>query len=273
MKKTILTILAFLSFTSVAYAANKTTVLKTGNATIVTPINYGTLGPCAVVLYCSLVGYWPFDGQYMTWTSGTAGTAIDVTGDGNTGILENMSQTTSPVIGRWNQALTFNGTSQYVDMGQLGNLNIVGNAVTVSAWVKYNAFNNYEAIAGNLNNGVSEGYDLYTQTTGPVFGVATAGGYVNVATALSDTKKWHFIAGVYNGSNITLYVDMSPFAASALQTGNIVSSNTDFYVGLNGYTGGLPYFSGSIDDVRVYNRALSLSEVKQLYDLGSTTIK
>jgi len=58
-----------------------------------------------------LVGYWPFDGKYTNWGTGTT---QDASGNGNTGQLVNMSTTTSPVIGKIGQALKFNGSGKVV---------------------------------------------------------------------------------------------------------------------------------------------------------------
>jgi hypothetical protein len=85
--------LAFLLFPSPSSAA-----------TIGVPSNYLTLSS-------GLVGYWPLDGKNTNWSTGQT---LDLSGQGNTGQLINMSTTTSPVAGKIGQALNFNGSNSYV---------------------------------------------------------------------------------------------------------------------------------------------------------------
>src|SRR3990167_10285368 len=79
-----------------------------------------------------LVGYWTFDGADTVWTSSTAATTLDKSGQGNTGTITNMSQSTSPVIGKIGQGLYFDG-SNYVLLNTYTGLS---SALTVSGWVK-----------------------------------------------------------------------------------------------------------------------------------------
>ena len=62
-----------------------------------------------------LIGHWTFDGKDTPWSSATAGTAIDRSGNGNNGTLTNMTRAGSPTIGKLGQALNFNGINDYVD--------------------------------------------------------------------------------------------------------------------------------------------------------------
>ena len=61
-----------------------------------------------------LVGYWTFDGKDTSWTNSTTATTLDKSGNGNTGTLTNMLQSTAPVPGKIGQALKFDGSSGYV---------------------------------------------------------------------------------------------------------------------------------------------------------------
>src|SRR3989338_7510865 len=81
------------------------TVNKTGLTSV--KINTSQAGK----LTSGLVGHWTFDGQDTNWTSATAGTTADKSPAGtNTGTLTNMSQSTSPTIGKVGQGMYFNGT-------------------------------------------------------------------------------------------------------------------------------------------------------------------
>src|ERR1700730_5417461 len=68
-----------------------------------------------------LVGYWTFNGPDLNWFTGTA---LDRSGQGNNGNLIAFSTTTSTVIGKLGQALSFNGATTYVDAGRTSSENI-----------------------------------------------------------------------------------------------------------------------------------------------------
>jgi hypothetical protein len=72
------------------------------------PGNYLTLSS-------GLVGYWPLDGKTTNWATGKTN---DLSGQGNTGQLINMSTTTSPTPGKIGQALKFNATSGYINLNK-----------------------------------------------------------------------------------------------------------------------------------------------------------
>ena len=78
-----------------------------------------------------LVGYWPLDGAVTSWATGQT---RDLSGNGNTGTLVNMSTTSSPKAGKIGQALNFNGNGQCVHLGTTGGYT---DKVTVSAWFSH----------------------------------------------------------------------------------------------------------------------------------------
>ena len=93
-----------------------------------------------------LVGYWPFNGTDMNWTSGTAGTAYDRSGRGNDGTLTNMNEQTSVTLGKLGQALKFTvSDGSYVSIPQASDSNYTG-AITLSAWVHLDAGDEYHHI-------------------------------------------------------------------------------------------------------------------------------
>jgi hypothetical protein len=80
--------------------------------------------------------------------------------------------------------------------------------------------------------------------------------------------KWHFVVGTYGADGVArIYVD-GVLGASAARTA-VLNSGVATTAGVcSNCGGGQDYFNGSIDDVRIYNRALSVTEVKQLYNAG-----
>ena len=98
-----------------------------------------------------LVGYWPLDGGTTSWTTDTT---QDVSGNGNTGTLVSMSTTTSPVPGKIGGALKFNGSSQYINLGNISAIT-AGSNWTVAFWMKANAVANYEIHLMQILRGVA----------------------------------------------------------------------------------------------------------------------
>ena len=297
MKKTLLKLLIFLSlilsFTGISYAARKTIYIKGKTTTYQTPSNYGTLGgPGEATSTSGLVGYWPFDGKYMTWSSATVGTSTDASGNGNNGTLVSMNRGTSVAAGEIGQSLIFNGTNQYILLPSgLGTSLSSRSAVTISMWVKEKAipiqfarvFGDYTgntcdlslSFNGHAGNGNNE-VDLAIFGTG-----GTGNQYVyTTGTNVVSVGVWTLITGVYNGSlsgnaKAAVYINGS-FVSSNGAGGTIpattCSSLPQPTIATYEPAGGNYYFNGAVDDVRLYNRALSATEINQLYQLGSTTI-
>jgi concanavalin A-like lectin/glucanase superfamily protein len=92
---------------------------------------------------------------------------------------------------------------------------------------------------------------------------------VSTAT-ITDTTSWHFVVGTWDGSTQRLYIDGVQDPSTISWSGSLLTTTNTFSIGR---LGGLDlyYFAGLIDDVRVYNRALSATEVAGLYGGSSAT--
>ncbi len=216
-----------------------------------------------VSLSSGLVGYWTFDGPSLNWRTNTA---ADSSGNGNTGTLVNMSTTSSPTAGKIGQALKFNGSSQYVSMGSAG---VSATSFTYAAWVKAGTYSSYRGIVENDAGGtIPQG--LWTENgLGITLVIGTGNGHavLLIPVAKATLNTWHYIVGTANGTTYALYLDGVNVGATYSDTG-YGGSPVHNAIGVGGTGGGPGYFSGSIDDVRIYNRALSAQEVAQLYALG-----
>ena len=80
------------------------------------------------------------------------------------------------------------------------------------------------------------------------------------------TNHWGHLAGTYDGATVKLYIDGSLANSMSFSGTNAGMDTTMGAIGQSGLND--RYFQGKIDDVRVYNRALSAGEVKQLYNMG-----
>jgi len=208
-----------------------------------------------------LVGYWNFD-------EGSGASAADSSGNGTAGTLMNGP---AWVTGKIVQALSFNGSSQYVSLpSNPSSLDITG-ALTLSAWVNETANPTARTVV------ISKGdpallyqYELTGSTNGHVnFSVCNSVGCLTSGTYTSSTLfspgAWHHVVGTYDGNgNAIMYVDGTNVQAVSSSTMTALKS------GVSGvWIGGLPAssrdFNGTVDDVRIYNRALSASDVAELY--------
>jgi hypothetical protein len=80
--------------------------------------------------------------------------------------------------------------------------------------------------------------------------------------------KWHLLTGTYNGTTMRIYVDSVQKGSSTSFSGSLPTQAGDVRVGADYQTVPANFFTGNLDDVRIYNRALSATEVKQLYNMG-----
>jgi hypothetical protein len=228
-----------------------------------TPVTSGS-GP--VTTSNGLVAWYAFD-------DGNGSAAADSSGNGIAGTLANNPAWGSGVIG--SGALSFNGSSQYVSIPNQSGTTLAGvNAATVSAWVKTTTGGTIICSGGACIN-----WGNYTLSVAGGSAVAefvnanvSSGQFSVSSSSTVNDGKWHLITGVLNGTSITLYVDGAISGARSDFSGNIFndSGRSVIDIGATPATGecGSPaigYFNGSIDDVRIYNRPLSSSEIQNLY--------
>lgn len=216
-----------------------------------------------------LVGLWTFDGAD---TSGT--TATDRSGTGNDGTLTNSPR---KVAGRVGQALQFNGSNTYVRRATF--TSPPSSTMTLCTWLKTSYSGALQYILNinrNSGNTTNEGVFEIVVTTGKLrfwdyngstYGFADSGSDSN--TAVTD-GKWHYACFVKNGTAGTYYLDGAS-DGTATAANNISYGTADWVLGQN-YRDANAYLNGLLDDVRVYNRALSAAEIKQLYQQGGAKL-
>ena len=198
------------------------------------------------------------------FNEGSGTTVTDASGNGITGNILGATWTTG---GRNGNALSFNGSSSYVDLGNPALLQITG-SMTWSAWVKAaaNPPDDGQIVAKSDN---ASGWQFKTSPdTGPhTFGVGVAGATNALAQRYSTTVRslnvWYHVAGVYNASARTLDIYVNGVLNNGTLSGTVPASQINSAVNVNiGRRSGGFYFNGVIDDVRVYNRPLSQAEIQ-----------
>src|SRR3989339_608036 len=98
----------------------------------------------------------------------------------------------------------------------------------------------------------------------------SAGTDVAISNYSVDNDTWYYVVGTYNNSKMTLYVN-GQVSSSASQTGGIFRSNSSVQIS-GGYLPTSNIWNGSIDDVMIFNRALSAQEIKALYNAGTNRL-
>jgi hypothetical protein len=228
---------------------------------IQTIYNAGSNGKCVTCTLAprSLVSWWPADGN-----------AFDVRSSNN-GTLLGHATFASGEVG---QAFSFDGTSgTTVNVPKAANLD-VGNQVTVDFWMKGDPSNNLQNCCQGL-----VATDFYVVEVGPGgigFSVGNGTGFPEAGPVVVSTNIWHHIAGTYDGSNIKFYVD-GVLQATAPQSGSISPMQANSFLSIGSEEGrsvcpscvSSRYFNGLIDEVEIFNRALSQPEIQAIYDAGS----
>jgi hypothetical protein len=229
--------------------------------------NIGTSGTITVTVHISpptngLVAYYPFNGS-----------ANDESGNGYNGTVNGATLTTDR-FGNSSKAYAFNGTSSWIG----GNANqYPTNERTVSLWF--------------LANDFSVGRMLFSYATG-VCGTSwiqlinNQDGGQNSYEIQSDCRinrllsqyanpplgRWHHWCITTSAMGTKMYIDGMLIASNSIYVNNTNVSGNYFFIGVHGGTGLVPetdtnatYFYGSLDDIRIYNRALSDPEINLLY--------
>jgi len=187
---------------------------------------------------------------------GAGASSADATGLGHTLAVGGAAWTTG---GKNGSALSFNGTSARATVADANDLDLTG-AMTLEAWVYPNA------VSSGWRTILHKETDrFYLFASSSVSGPATGGtfGSSNVNAfggAGLAAVTWTHLAGTYDGTTVKVYVN-GVLAGSAPASGSIGVSGSPLSIGGTAAYG--EYFNGRIDDVRIYNRALSAAEIQQ----------
>ncbi|MGD0028115.1 MAG: LamG domain-containing protein [Candidatus Bathyarchaeia archaeon] len=199
-----------------------------------------------------LVGWWRFDE-----TSGAV--ASDNTTNGNNGILQG-SPPPSWVTGKYGNALQFDGSHNYVQIPDSASLKPAN--ITITAWI------NPTSVTGDTI--YSKNYPIctlrYCQNTPsnpyPTFILTISGTQYEIVSSIAITYgAWNYIAATFDGTTMNLYVN-GQLAATATHSGSIGWDTTVATIAENTWGG---YGAGIIDEVQIYNRALSATEIQADY--------
>jgi len=170
--------------------------------------------------------------------------------------------------GEVGQAFSFDGVSGYVSIPDSPSLDSFVTNMTIETWIKVNQTN----VNSDWRGIVTKGNDSWrlqgVQGEGTVSFAANGLSTYLTGTRNVNDEQWHHVAGVYDGTNIYLYVD-GTLDTSTPATGLIIQDSFPVCLGANPDAPLPYYFNGLIDEVSIYNRALSAAEIQSIYLAGS----
>ncbi len=235
-----------------------TTSLMSGNNTISVSIKDST-GAVATATAnyilsspSGLAGYWKFD-------EGSGTTTADSSGLGNNGTLNGATW----VSGVSGYAVSFDGTGTYVEVPGTSALK-PASTVSVTAWIKTTTA---PSLGGEVVS-MGDNYALRVLSDGNVlFFFYNGTTWITVQTTGVNVLdgRWHNIAGVKSASQIQIFVDGVSKAAYSTSDTIPYTLGTNLYFGKHGNGSASYNFNGVIDEVRIYNIALSATDVQNIY--------
>ena len=217
-----------------------------------------------------LRGWWLFN-------EGSGSRVSDSSGNGNHGSLTNSTPETAWRGSPLGSSLLFDGTDDYVAVANHDSLNPTS-ALSISGWFKLTtAPNSFDGlIMKTTDGGWADGYGIFWVADASVGSVASLAFYVGEYTGVTGglafkafdynaDLNWHHFAAVWDGATVSLYIDGikgtdDTFAAP------LTNSTTRLFLGADVGAPDIPGSGspGALDDLRLYNRALTIDEIRQL---------
>ena len=214
----------------------------------------------------NLVGYWKMNDNASNTT------VVDSSGKGNNGTARRNTSALS-TTGKVNGALSFNGSSDYVSCGSNSSLNLI-DAISVGVWVKFDTLSFDQGIVDKGDSPTDGVIRLWLwHGNNEVFFDAPEGA-VRINGAPSggfSTGRWYHIVASYNrnggSNNLNLYID-GVKVASLTKTAAMGTNSHNLTIGAR-RQGKSEFFDGAIDNVMIFNKALSQQEIDTLYNGGA----
>ncbi len=218
-----------------------------------------------------LVGWWPFNGN-----------ANDESGNGNHGTVKG-AMLTSDRTGNANSAYNFDGLSNWIQV--LDNISLQLGNMTMSLWIKTTSTSSkYLLFKQNISDASNENYGFEINPLGEntiyfggKYGDCSPGnGWEMLTCNLPNltNNKWHNVVGTISEDSIRFYFDGFKYASlkTSKPSMTICSGGSNLMFG-RGWDSYPKWYLGHLDDIAIYNRALTEKEIKQLYQEGKDSIK
>lgn len=202
-----------------------------------------------------LVGHWTFDGRDVSGTRIKDRSGMEIHGTNNNGVALKT--------GRIGQGLSFDGSNQYITTNSNAAIDFTNEVYSYSMWIKPAILVDQYIIAKRVQ---TTGWGTYIQSTGGVRNVQEGDSSVIASMPAGSIKAgmWQHIVLTSNGSVTKTYLN-----GVLMGTGGVNNiQDTSFGIRLGQDENGGAKYTGNMDDVRIYNRALSAGEVNKLYQMG-----
>jgi len=220
-------------------------------------VNLGSNSKSSDAFSDGLVGYWKMDEASSPY--------LDSSGNGYTGTWVNNGYSS----GKFGIGVSLDGNNDYVNLGP--NFNFTSESFSISHWIKLNSLFTATANVGPIpfykGNYQVNGYYSGIGNSGDVIFVTNQSGAVQFSSTTINTIStgtWYYLTYVRNGSSVRIYVNGEDKTSTAASHINPTTSSSNFQIGK--YSSNNIDMNGLMDEVRIYNRALSTTEVKQLYE-------
>lgn len=213
-----------------------------------------------------LVAYYPFNGN-----------ANDQSGNGNHGIVHGAALTEG-TGGNPNSGYQFSNAdglaTSYIEISDISSLRSAS-GLTVSTWVKSYTMNSdrpHHVVAKEYGTSYYDSFVLVLSQNNWGFSVCDENNHPGTGATASNLNEWQHIVGVWDGSNIRLYINGEQMSGG-LFSGPIAYDDNPIFIGADDNDGsGIPEqgWNGVIDEVRIYDRALNEAEIQLLYEQGGS---
>ena len=237
---------------------------------------------CATSTWGLATGTDPVSVWHLNWPISTpASSTYDSTLNHNTGTMTNMAATTS-VAGKIDGGTGFDGANDYVDAGKGSSL-LITNQFTYSAWVKpmgtgsnVDQYGSVILVKGGGVNNFAVFISAYNNTTKQFWisvKLANSNNPNFYSNYLFTEGQWCYLTITYNHDNVCLYVNgvYDSFDGLGKQNSNIADNITKpLYIGKWDFSGYVRAFNGVIDNVQIYNTALSTSTIATDYNMENS---
>ena len=161
------------------------------------------------------------------------------------------------------RSVYFDGVVDYIDMED--NLDLNPTDFTISAWIKRDTGTTNASIISKRNAAFTEGYDLRINGAGRLE-MSWNGGAVSLTSSVAiPEEEWHQVAVIFSGGTATLYIDGVADTNASSLAAPIATSQKFLVAAADGYDPNTTdYFAGNIDEVRIWNRALTVDQLRYI---------
>jgi hypothetical protein len=215
----------------------------------------------------NMIAYWQMD-------EGSGSIVSDSSGNEHTGTVYEASWTS----GISSNALSFDGINDYVAISYDSDFayTIGQDDLTLSAWVYPHSKDSSES--GAIYSDRAVGNDVVAVSMKVSSGMFNVGGWsptsdsYTVQASVPANNKWYLMTAVFDSSEVKLYIDGTLKSSASLSGVSLTNGGTGMMLGKHQGGSWSNYFDGIIDDVRIYNKALSSSEVAALCNPAELTV-